>query len=111
MLTRERLAAKGGPRYLEIEVPEFEDTIRLRSFNADDWLQLIGRPAGADSSSQFEFAVRMIASVAVDAEGAALFEDEAAATRFFTDWPLVAQRLVVEILKVNGLPVEAAKKN
>lgn len=72
MLNRETFKEKAAPKTKDVEIPEWEDTVRIRQFSAAE-LQDLGKLAKADDKLGM---AQAIAACVVDESGGLVFSEK-----------------------------------
>ncbi len=116
MLTREAILAMKDLPEKEIEVPEWDGSVRIRSLTLSErfrWLKLQTENEGDYGAVLRLASLPMITWAVIDETGKPLFREEDVAALEQRN-PDAIQRLHAEILKISGIggtDIEVAEKN
>ena len=110
MLTIEQIREKHGPSHFDMDVPEWGGIVRTRRLTDNDYIDLGENPPDSkDSKSVRAYFVRVMKACLINEDGTPLLAN--GDDSVLRENPLLAQRLALEVLRLNGMLVDEAKKN
>lgn len=116
-LNIEEIRSNRGPKYLDIEVPEWSPrdesgalvvkTVLARRLSAPDYFQLVEGDAGdeGDKAAQFATMVRLTKMSLVNEDGTPLISDDD--IHLLEESPALVARIGGELMAFNGMGADA----
>jgi hypothetical protein len=108
MLTIEQIREAQGPSFWMVPVPEWGGEVRARRLTAQDYLRFAEFPVSTQEE-RFQRLIELIRMLLTNDDGSPLMRDEDA--YLLTEAPTLATRLGLELMRLNGLIRDDAKKN
>jgi hypothetical protein len=104
MLDIEAIKKAHGPKFFEIDVPEWGGTVLAKRISAPEYIELQSAPQGDSTQETFDYLLRLVRMLLVKEDGSALIDDDN--VYLLADNPSVVARLGGELIARNGLGTE-----